>query len=236
MSLADHLGHLEREVDAFDHAWAAVDPEAPVPPCPDWSARDLRDHVAEVLAFWHAQLGPGASLDGPVVPADLDQQSARGVADLGRQLVTTLRRIGPDQPTWNWSGAALVSGWVGRRMAQELAVHRVDAQLAAGGAEPIDPVLSRDGIDELLDVFLDADPGVATDGAPVLELQATDSDHSWTIAVTGEGVRRVEREAGSSLTGSASDIVLALWTRPSPARWAGDPEMPRAWREMARIE
>lgn len=46
-------------------------------------------------------------------------------------------------------------------------------------------------------------------------LTATDTGHVWTVDHTGEH-RRVRREAhpsGCSVSGTASDLLLALWRR-----------------------
>ena len=45
------------------------------------------------------------------------------------------------------------SGFWARRMAVETAVHRYDAQLAAGDPQPVERMLAADGVDEYLDVL-----------------------------------------------------------------------------------
>ncbi len=54
---------------------------------------------------------------------------------------------------WTWSPQQDVA-FVIRRVTQETAVHRVDAERAAGRDHRIDPELAADGVDEFLYHFL----------------------------------------------------------------------------------
>ena len=74
-----------------------------------------------------------------------------------------------------------------RRQAHETAIHRVDAEAAAGSTPTYDAAFAIDGIAELLEGFyarprgrLVADPGFTLRAAP------DDSDVSWTIQVGPE--------------------------------------------------
>ena len=48
----EHVDAVERETAALAAAFGAAPLEARVPTCPDWSLRDLAEHVAQVTAFW----------------------------------------------------------------------------------------------------------------------------------------------------------------------------------------
>jgi hypothetical protein len=103
-------------------------------------------------------------------------------------------------------------------MAQETAVHRWDAQDAAGGALPIDHDIAADGIDEFMAWFLDEDE--LAEGAETVGLIATDTGDSWIARVAhGElTVRTADRATSlgpveAKARGSVSDLLLLLWRR-----------------------
>ena len=56
------------------------------------------------------------------------------------------------QGNWTWSSDHS-AGFVIRRLAQEIGVHRWDAELAAGIEHTIEATLASDGIDEFLHHF-----------------------------------------------------------------------------------
>jgi hypothetical protein len=117
---------------------------------------------------------------------------------------------------WTWSEQKDVA-FIQRRMAQEAAVHRWDAQRAAGHTEPIDVELAVDGIDEFLEHFVDP-PGEDHPGGSV-HLHAGDAEGEWWIAPGPGGwtVERAHRKGDAALRGPASDLLLALWRRVEPS-------------------
>jgi uncharacterized protein (TIGR03083 family) len=141
---------------------------------------------------------------------------------------------------WSWSPRKDV-GWVIRRMAQETAVHRVDAEQVAGRPSSIDAELAADGIDEFLEYFL---PHAAKDAHPLggsVHLHCTDAEGEWTITPGGDGALVVTHEhtkADTALRGPASDLLLALWRRVEVAATGvqvfGDEELAR--RFLARTD
>jgi uncharacterized protein (TIGR03083 family) len=231
----DYLRHLRTNLNRFDEVIGRVDADTAVPTCPEWDAGELRDHMAGVLAFWRAQLGPHGLLEEPFFPVDLSEQATLPVLGLGDEVITMLSATGPDKPCWNWSGHDPSTRWVARRMAQESVIHRVDAESTAAALTPIDSELAADGIDELIDVFFDAPPDSVPDGAIVLKLVATDTDQVWNVGVTTEGVFHSADTATAQLSGTASDVLQVLWNRQSGARWTGDPTAPSRWRAVASL-
>ena len=226
-----YLDHLAAEAARFDAAITAAPAGVSVPACPAWDRDALRDHQAGVLAFWTRQLADDATTGEPVTDG-VEVEASRPVTDLASTMVDRLAAIGVDQPCWNWSGVDQVAGWVARRMAQELSVHRVDAESIAGAAAPIADDIAHDGIDELLDVFVDAAPGTETGAGIVVELL----DPTRRAILTTEGAVRSTDDPVAYLHGSASDVVLSLWSRASPATWTGDERAPEAWRHLAEFE
>ena len=59
----------------------------------------------------------------------------------------------PATPVWTWATQKNI-GFIQRRMCQETAVHRWDAEHAGGRDHSIEPGLAVDGIDEFLDYFI----------------------------------------------------------------------------------
>jgi hypothetical protein len=107
-------------------------------------------------------------------------------------------------------------------MAHETAVHRWDAQSAAGLPQPVDPSLASDGVAEVLEVFL---PGGRRKGPEdaegVVRLVATDTGADWTVRVRSTDIAVLDTDtvldtgpgAQSAAAGTASDLLLALWGR-----------------------
>lgn len=214
---------------------------APVPSCPEWSGRDLVEHVAAVFTFFAHQLASGdpterhepppfdASEGGDVVEW-LD--AATGV------LTEALGELGPDEPCWNWSGNDLDSGWVARRMALEVAVHRYDAELAVGETNFIATALAADGIDERVEVHLRADVPEhpkASLGGPIC-LCCTDADAAWVVEVANGRVRSRQGAgpAAAVVRGSASELFLFTWNRigVDELELTGDRAVAEAWASL----
>ena len=101
-------------------------------------------------------------------------------------------------------------------MLHETTVHRADAELALGVADPvIDPVVAADGIDEFLFNLPSARrpyPHLASlpTGAS-LHLHATDADGEWLIRFTDErdrlGARAREGDHGGPRSGDGAAAV-----------------------------
>ncbi len=228
-----YLGHVERGIADIaallgsDRAAA----DAPVPGCPDWTAADLRDHCAGVLAFWQRQVriaDPDA--DGPTFGADDRALASQPLDVLARELLHELRAAGEDRGCWNWSGEGLTMRWVARRMAQEFGVHRADAQATVGDEAAIDHELAADGIDELIDVFVAA-PGPVGEHR-VLTL-ASSHGWGWCLALDPEvGAARTDEPADLTVIGEPDQLLLNLWGRPALVTQDGDLDVMEIWRHL----
>ena len=234
----EHLAAIETEASRLG-AVAAGALDHRVPTCPEWSGRDLVEHVASTFTFWTHQLAaadPSERHDPP--PYDGGSTAPDPVEWLDASssiLLESLAQLGPDQPSWNWSGANFTSGWVARRMALEVAVHRYDGERAAGEASPVATELAVDGIDERLEVHLRADvpefPSASLGGP--LCLACSDADAAWVVEV-GSGKLRVRCGTGPAravLKGPASALFLFSWNRlgPDSLELTGDASVGRAW-------
>lgn len=109
---------------------ASGDLAARVPTCPGWSVGDLVEHVAR---GFRTVVGKESDPPDHDPPAALDQA------------YTALAAAFAEQPDHFWI----------RRMAQEAAIHRFDAELALGAPlTPFPEDFAVDAIGEMLDVFL----------------------------------------------------------------------------------
>jgi uncharacterized protein (TIGR03083 family) len=106
---------------------SSADLDIRVPSCPDWSLRDLVEHLAKVHQFWAAAVAAGPSEKPPtVVPVDdtLPAGPLARSAAATEGLIAALRAAGPAAGCWTWwggSGVPMTSGAVARHQVQEAA-------------------------------------------------------------------------------------------------------------------
>jgi uncharacterized protein (TIGR03083 family) len=128
---------------------------SPVPTCPGWTVADLVRHVAVVYLHKVTVLREGGQ---PEVwpPAGVNDEEPVGLLERAYgELAGELTARKPQDVAGTWYGPDQSVGFWIRRMAQETAVHRIDAELGVGA--PVAPVpddLAIDGVDELLKVFV----------------------------------------------------------------------------------
>ncbi len=223
MEQSDYLAALTRDGAAFATSARAAGLAAPVPSCPGWVMADLVWHLSEVQYFWASVVRQRASRWADVVRIERVRDDELFAAyDLHfADLSDVLANTDPDTPVWTWSAQHDV-GFILRRMAQETAVHRWDADTAAGTPRQIDATLASDGIDEFLTHFVD---DVAEGAAPVagsVHIHCTDVAGEWTLrprssvsdgTPDGFDVVREHAKGDCALRGPASDLLLALWRR-----------------------
>ncbi|MBV9952723.1 MAG: maleylpyruvate isomerase family mycothiol-dependent enzyme [Acidimicrobiia bacterium] len=206
----EHLDSIRRDGDAFAAAADGTLTE-PITACPGWNQADLVYHLGEVHRFWtwiaEERADSPDAYEQPARPDDEDLLA--WYRDGVDHLIEVLAAADPATPVWTWSSQQDVA-FIQRRMAQETAVHRWDAQRAAGGAQPIAADLAAEGIDEFLDHFLDG-PGEDTTGS--VHLHAENGE--WWLGPAGDhwDIEREHRKGDAALRGSASDLLLGLWRR-----------------------
>jgi len=198
----------DRQLDAirteggrfWDTIDAAGDLEARVPSCPEWTITDLAQHLAGVYIFWTQIVEPEGGSD------DLPGRDAL------QRMVEVLAAADPGQHVWTWSAQQDVA-FVIRHQVQEAAVHRWDAQTAAGAdVDPIASDLAADAIDEFLTL---ARPAMTEDSPPLpgsVHLHCTDVDGEWFVHPDGR-VEPIHAKGDVALRGTASDLLLALYSR-----------------------
>ncbi len=223
---------LETENQAFADA-CERDLTADVPTCPGWTVLDLLAHHASFQA-WITTIVNDRLLDpvapSPITPTD-DGDRVGWYRSIGSQLVMALRSSPADTPVWCVTSQQTVGAWA-RRQASETSVHRWDAQNATGEGEPI--AHATDYISEMFEHLL---PGlIKSFGAPLphgtLALRSTDTTERWTMTTADDRLMIAPDHppAHVTLSGTTSDLLLALWNRPSNAETDGDREVLQQWR------
>jgi len=218
MTPADHLRTFDTEHEAFIAACARAGSAAPVASCPGWTVSDLVFHMYEVQYIWHRVVAERREgFDGLQLPARHEGEAAVAVLRGEHAAYSAVLAAAPaDTPQWTWVGMQNL-GWLARRMAQEIVIHRVDAEQAAavatGSSAPeVDPSVASDGIDEFLSVFLNTSHGGI---AGSVHLHCTDVDGEWTVRPAGNRltVTREHAKGDCAIRGRAHDILMALWRR-----------------------
>ena len=212
-------------------AAVARDLDAPVPTCPAWNVAKLTIHTGQHHRWVADAVRRGGSApEDPPKPGlrgdDLVEWFRRGWRDLADLLDAT----DDGAPTWTWSVEQRAGFWR-RRTTLETLVHRWDAENAVGVTPAaLDPVLSADGIDEMLFVMVAQGDSVYRGESVSAALSASDAEGAWTIDLEdGEPPRPGRGEApgpGVTLTGPAEKLLLFLWGRvgPEAVDVAGDEE------------
>ncbi|MFD7624932.1 maleylpyruvate isomerase family mycothiol-dependent enzyme [Streptomyces sp. NPDC059851] len=235
-----------------------------VPSCPGWSPSDLLGHLGAVHRFVGRILRDRlAEAPDPTDPSlfDLPEDPAaraawplpeqapnRGplpqeVTDWfgqgARRLAHLFHELGPEVPVWTWSAdrSQHTSGFWLRMQTIELAIHRWDAEGAAGTPGPVDPDVAADAVPQTFEVMAPfrravgaAPPGVGER----YRFRRTDGPGSWTVTFSGDLVRVERGTTGTApvqAAGTASDLMLFLWQR-IPAddlEVTGDKELLARW-------
>ncbi|MBA3653294.1 MAG: maleylpyruvate isomerase family mycothiol-dependent enzyme [Actinobacteria bacterium] len=235
-----YLQTLRADAAALAGAARTAGVGAPVPTCPGWDVEKLVRHVGRVHTSGAAVVRERAKVDFDTLPPmPKGEEAIAAFDDRSGALADALEALPEDFPIWNWFGIEPpIPGFYHRRMAQETAVHRWDAQAAAGTTAPIDTALAVDGIDELLRSFLSFAGADAELGGSI-HLHATDADSEWLVRREhGKLVATPEHgKADVAVRGTASDLLLFIWNRvpASALDLAGDPAVADHWKDAIKF-
>lgn len=260
MEIAEHIDALEREGEALADAAKKAGLGANVPPCPRWRVADLIRHTGYVHR-WAARniterpdkVFDGATEDQVLTSGETpDDKLLDWFLDGHVALVGALRTADPagNYPVFLPDAISPLAFWA-RRQAHETAIHRADAQLAAGQTPGYDKDFAADGIDELVMGFAarSRKPPKNALGKSML-VRSTDTGRAWHIAWPDEpGIKgvcqRAEADADCVLAGPASGLYLMLWNRldvrtvvgtpASATTIVGDAEVAIAWRDGFQV-
>ena len=194
LSPSSYQVHIRADADALISAVRASEHDARVPSCPEWTVRDLVDHLGVVHQWASLIVSSGTGerpgrdrLSGVGEGDDLTRWYDERVSDL----LATLAGTDPEKHCWTHQEGRRVAAYWSRRQAHEVAVHRADAQLAAGLEPGFDAELAVDGIGEVLDVWM---PAVASylesppDVRSRLLIACTDRPEQWVLTPNGDGL------------------------------------------------
>lgn len=242
---------LDEDYRLMTAALEATDPAGPVPSCPDWDVSALGFHVAEVYEYVTELIGTGRTPDDErPLPTETDPVKAVELTYAALTAQFDAREPADAVPTW-YGPDQTVGFWI-RRMAHETAIHRIDAEQAAGlVVNPVPNDLAVDGIDEFLNAFV-AYRSVAwrgreavarlldtPDGRPVLVRE--DGGRAWWLAAFPAGIAvadlaeaeangtdasSVAQTAALTVSGPAPEVLAWLWNRsaePEDVQVSGDP-------------
>ena len=253
MEIAEHVNALRREGEWLADAAERAGLDAPVPPCAPWQVKDLLRHTGYVhrWAARHINECPDQIIDGPS-----EEEILSGGADDARllawfrdghaALTQTLATADPAVECATFMAAPSPLAFWARRQAHETAIHRADAESAAGATPEYEAAFAADGIDELIMGFgrrRKYQPGSNAEGTR-LRVLATDTGDAWLVeALEGRVLPRRDlggqEEAGCAVSGPASGLYLYLWNRADAARVgvtvAGDPGLLSAWQSSVRV-
>jgi uncharacterized protein (TIGR03083 family) len=253
MEIAEHVNALRREGEWLADAAERAGLDAPVPPCAPWQVKDLLRHTGYVhrWAARHINECPDQIIDGPP-----EEEILSGGADDARllawfrdghaALARTLATADPAVACPTFMPAPSPLAFWARRQAHETAIHRADADSAAGTIPEYEADFAADGIDELIMGFgrrRKYQPGSNAEGTR-LRVLATDTGDAWLVeALEGRVLPRRDlggqEEAGCAVSGPASGLYLYLWNRADAARAgvtvAGDPRLLSAWQSSVRV-
>ncbi|MEU9046283.1 MULTISPECIES: maleylpyruvate isomerase family mycothiol-dependent enzyme [unclassified Kitasatospora] len=253
MKITEHIDALRHEGTLLAEAAARTDLSAPVPTCPEWQLGDLLRHVGHVHRW--ATAIPSRRLSAPLDEAGVEaavgpMPSDAALVDWFREghatLVDALVKAPADVECWTFMPAPSPLAFWARRQAHETAIHRHDADAAAGVPGPaVGTALALDGIDELVRGFMTRSRATLHSDRPrTLQVRATDGHGTWRLTITQEPPAVTTDESSEpadlTLTGPARELYLLLWNR-LPAEQArqveptGDRDLLDLWRNAAAI-
>ena len=248
-----YIAALGREGDLLAAAAERAGMGAAVPSCPDWAVRDLLKHTGYVHRWATGIVAQG--LARPAGGASEEEILAQGPGDAElpgwfreghAALVRALTEAPPDLDCWAFLAAPSPLAFWARRQAHETAIHRVDAEQAAGrtSASAFEPAFAADGVDELIMGFLARSirrgSGPGLDAGLAIHAADGPAGHTDWLVTGGAGEPGVSRgtgEAGCDTTGPARDLYLTLWNRrpPDGLQVTGEPGILAAFRRELQI-
>lgn len=249
MNIQEYVSALAREGELLVDVPRSAGLDAPVPSCPEWTLRDLLAHIGFVHRWATAYVANGLTemVDEPtekemLFQAPSEEQLASWVAEGHKALVEALSSAPASMCCWTFLSAPSPLAFWARRQAHETAVHRVDAELAAGMAPtPIGTAFAVDGIDELLLGFL-ARPRsrrLPTLVPGTVSFVPTDSDAGWTVQISPDRIETTKglRSSDLSVRAPASQLYLLLWNRRTSAGMDvdGREDLLGQWGERVRV-
>jgi uncharacterized protein (TIGR03083 family) len=242
MDKAQYVEVLAAESQAFIAA-VVESLDAPVTHLGDWTGLDLAIHQGSIWQFATANVvaagdkphfadpWPGEGGANSAIPGWLTVSRDR--------MLEVLTSAEPSAPARSFAENDQTAGFWQRRMVAETVVHRWDAQSIADAAQPIDPIVAADGIDEYAQVGLQYSSSRKNRIYPStsLHLHCTDTEGEWMLIGDDGPNVTVTREHGkgdAAIRCDASTLLLWIWGRDAGSiEIFGDAEVATTWRMLA---
>lgn len=243
LDFADYVEIIRSESQELARAAESAGLRAPVPSYPGWTVSELLGHKGRaqrwVLMLIESRDGfqPGEQSEIVTPPHAQRQQWFEEGAET---FAVALEMAGPDAEVFSWTDEHTTTFWA-RRQAFETAIHRRDAQLAAGMTpDPINRDLAIDAIDNLLEVLSSQGQNRQLRGeGETIHLHCTDGEGEWLLTFTPSGMTWSHEHAKGTLAarGTASDLLLLLYGRiaPDAVEVFGDASLLALWQEQVRF-
>ncbi len=228
METAKHIAAIGREAKLFADAAAQGGLSAGIDTCPGWDMRDLVRHLSEIHLWAAGHVARRATKMWVDDLADLsaqwpdlavfwpdDEDLVDYYLKTNANLVQQLESAPADVEAMTFLPAPSPLAMWARRQAHETAIHRFDAQNAAGTLSGFEPDFASDGIDELLAAFAPRRSAFPVDEPKTMAVHATDTGDRWYVTMGPDGIRTARGDGAADLTlaGRAADLYLAVWNR-----------------------
>lgn len=256
MEISEHIAAVANEGKMLAEAAQQAGLEADVEPCPGWNVRDLVRHLG-MIHLWAAS-HVAYPHDDPGYESEEEEHAAFAEfwPDLGifwpddrdlidwylrtnANLVNTLESASPTVEAWTFLPAPSPLAMWARRQAHETAIHRFDAENAAGIPSSFDPVFASDGVDELLAGFAPRKPEFPIGTSKTMHVHAVDTDDHWYVTLSPDGVETSRDPVAADVVvrGTASDLYLLFWNRTEDATVTvtGESKLLDLWHGNVRV-
>ena len=257
MQVSEHIAAIKHQGHALAAAAENAGLDAPVPPCPGWSTRDLVRHVGEIHLWAAAHVAHPHDPPHYGTEAELLDGLRAHWPTLGRfwvddegliawylqtndNLVHSLEAAPPDLEAWTFLPAPSPLAMWARRQAHETAIHRFDAESAANNGSPFEPVFASDGVDEIVSgITTRRRLDVPVTRPKTMLLHATDTDDRWLVTMESDAATTVRKDGPADVivASDASTLYLAMWNRVgnSAVNITGNAEVLDTWHRNFRV-
>lgn len=222
-----------------------------IPTCPGWDMRELLRHLGEIHLWAAAHVAKRATKMWVDDTAELteywpelgifwpqDNDLIGWYLDTNANLVHELASAPADLDTRTFLPAPSPLAMWARRQAHETAVHRFDAEHAAGITSSFDAAFAADGVDEILAAFAPRRSEFPIDETKTILVRAMDTDDSWLVTLAPDGITttRGSGDADVTVSGPAGALYLSLWNRGDDGvDVSGDSAVYELWHTNHRI-
>jgi uncharacterized protein (TIGR03083 family) len=253
MEVSDYIGAVASEGELFASAAERGELNVDVSTCPGWDMRELVRHLG-LIHLWAAG-NVAFPKDGWLEADDLtdlaglwpdlaaswpnDADLVSWYRDTHANLIKVLESMPTDLECFTFLPAPSPLSMWARRQANEIAMHRFDAERARGETSHFDSQFATDGIDELLCGFGPRPRELDIESAKTMHVHTEDTDEHWFVTMAPERTEtaRAGGDADLTLTGKAADLYVLLWNRTpdSSVTMTGDTDVMDLWHGNFRV-